>query len=119
MSDHPIEPLKPCADKPCDKCPMRRKSMPGYLGASTPADFIASVHNDAQMPCHLTVDYEDPDWREQLMNGQARACAGIAIYFANICKVSRDPERRRLKPDHKAVFSSPREFLAHHIEDES
>lgn len=108
-----IQPLKPCADKPCNDCPMRRKSMPGWLGEDTPEGFIQMVHADTMAPCHLTVDY-DGNWELQLVQGKASACAGIAIYFSNIAKVSRDPARRRLPPDHKTVFSSPMEFLAHH-----
>lgn len=88
--------------------------MPGWLGSDTPEHFIQTVHNDAAMPCHQTVDYEQEDWEVQLYQGKAQACAGVAIYFANIAKLSRDPARRRLKPDHKAVFSSPTEFLKHH-----
>lgn len=110
-----MKPLKPCQDKPCHDCPMRRASARGWLGADTPEGFIQTVHADAQMPCHLTVDYDgDEDWQLQLELGKATACAGVAIYFANILKVSRDPKRRRLPANKKTVFASPIEFLKHH-----
>ncbi len=107
--------MKPCADTPCKQCPMRRKSMPGWLGSDVPEHFIQVVHSEANMPCHLTVDYAEPGWEDQLApGGDARACAGVAIYRANVGKLPRDASVRRLKPDKKTVFASPREFVEHH-----
>lgn len=114
MSWQPIKPMKRCKATPCSDCPMRRKSAAGWLGADTPEHFIQTVHNDAEMPCHQTVDYEQRDWEVQLINGSAHACAGVAIYFANIGKLSRDSSRRRLPKDAVRVFASPMEFLKHH-----
>lgn len=104
--------MKPCTNKPCSGCPMRRKSFPGWLGAATPENFIQTAHSDEEMPCHQTVDYERKDWRQTLH--EATACAGVAVYFANIGKLSRDRSRRRLKADKVNVFSSPVEFVKHH-----
>lgn len=106
--------MKPCGDKPCNDCPMRRKSMPGWLGADTPEHFIQTVHMNDVMPCHPTVDYESSDWEEQLVNGEAQACAGVAIYHANVGKMPRDRSVRRLPADKVNVFASPKEFIEHH-----
>jgi hypothetical protein len=98
--------------KPCKECPFRRKSAPGWLGRDTPEGFITTAMADHPMPCHLEVDYEQKDWRTQAAS--APLCAGALIFFANTCKLSRDPERPRLKPDRANVFNNPREFIEHH-----
>lgn len=67
------------------------------------------------MPCHLTVDYEDPNWQKKWEAKKiGRLCAGAAVFFANICKSSRDRDRLVLPPDRETVFAWPAEFLAHH-----
>lgn len=105
--------MRPPLPKPCKACPFRRKSAPGWLGASTPEEFLREqTLRDLEMPCHSTVDYENPWWRDRL--DQARFCAGALIFFANICKLSRDPSRPRL-PKSSEVFASPQEFLEHHL----
>ena len=98
--------------EPCRDCPFRRKSVPGWLGADTPENFIETTLADYEMPCHLTVNYEDPAWFQDL--SAAQACAGASIFFANICKLSRDPKRLKLPPDTEKVFASKTEFLTHH-----
>lgn len=109
-----------CDKKPCKECPFRRKSMAGWLGASSPEQFMAATLNDHPMPCHTTVDYEDPKWKEKWdkdvrsNNGDSRYCAGAAIFFANMFKLSRDAKRPRLPEDRAAVFSAPQEFLRYH-----
>ena len=109
--------MKTCT-KPCNQCPFRRTALPGYVGSTDPADFIATTMADDAMPCHTSIDYEDPDWRDQLdplnADSTARHCAGAATFFANIGKLSRDRMRPRLKSDKVNVFASPNEFLAHH-----
>lgn len=70
---------------------------------------------DEPMPCHSTIDYEDPAWRKEWVTGAVgKLCAGARIFFANISKRSRDPERPVAKPDKAKVFSSPTEFVDHH-----
>jgi len=98
--------------KPCTECPFRRKSLPGYLGSDTPENFMATTLADAPMPCHCTVDYEDENWREKA--AKAPLCAGARIFFANICKLSRDRARPKLERDRENVFANPAEFIAHH-----
>lgn len=104
--------MKADLKSPCDQCPFRRKSIPGWLGADTPENFIETTMADYPMPCHSTVDYEDPGWFENL--DEAQACAGALVFFANLCKLSRDPKRPKLPADHEWVFSRPEEFLEHH-----
>ena len=107
--------LRPICVKPCTECPFRRTSLPGYLGADNPADFIATAFGDYPMPCHSTIDYNDPAWKAKWEGGRTgRLCAGAAIFFANLCKLSRDRDRPTLPADRELVFAHPREFLAHH-----
>lgn len=104
--------MKDPTGRPCRECPFRRASAPGYLGADTPSGFMATTMADHEMPCHLTVDYEAPDWEERL--GEATYCSGALIFFANIAKRSRDVLRPTLPPDREKVFARPHEFIEHH-----
>lgn len=97
--------------KPCRECPFRKTSLPGWLGRATPEGFIDTVMADHRMPCHLEVDYEDPEWKAQA--AVAPECAGAADFFANICKVSRDRKRTPGKRNAE-VFDSPRAFVEYH-----
>lgn len=99
--------------KPCKECPFKRKSAAGYLGADTPEGFIASTLADTPMPCHLTIDYEDKEWEDEQLPS-ATYCSGALIFFRNMCKMSRDPNRPQLPANRDAVFSNPKEFLEHH-----
>lgn len=98
--------------KPFWECPLRRKSLPGHLGEDTAKHFMETVMSDYEMPCHQTVDYANPAWFEDISN--AESCAGVAIFFANICKLSRDRDRMRLPADKETVFARPEEFIKHH-----
>ncbi len=110
-----------CNDKPCPQCPFRRKSAPGWLGAATPEELMAAAINDYPLPCHMTLDYQDPDWKEKWekdvrsnTDGTMHYCAGAAVFFANRFQRSRDPKRPRLPVDRDNVFSAPQEFIWHH-----
>lgn len=104
--------MNPPLKKPCRECPFRRRSIPGYLGNSTPAEFLASTMADQPMPCHLTVDYEDRNWKDML--DEASHCNGALTFFSNICKLSNDPNRPKMPVDCENVFTRPTEFLDHH-----
>ena len=106
-------PLDANLTKPCGECPFRRKAAPGYVGNDTPEHFIEVTLSDVPMPCHMTVDYEG-EWELQVFMGDAEACAGARIFYANLCKRSRDPDTVPLPADRSAVFASKAEFLAHH-----
>jgi hypothetical protein len=97
---------------PCMACPFKRDSLAGYLGASSPEQFIETTMQDYSMPCHMTVDYENEHWEDDL--DLAQQCTGAAIFFSNMCKLSRDHDRMKLPPDTEAVFASTAEFIAHH-----
>lgn len=106
--------------QPCAQCPWRRDSLRGWLGEDTPADFAATAESDERMPCHITVDYEREDWREQA--DSAPRCAGRAVYLRNRCKVPRDREEaefvRSVERDADNVFTTAAAFIAHHSRQE-
>lgn len=99
---------------PCNECPFRRKSLPGYLGNATPEEFLGATLNDTPMPCHKTVDYTKKTWRKSLGTERVAHCAGSLIFYANMCKLHRDRSMPRLEKDRENVFSRPDEFLKHH-----
>lgn len=102
---------------PCAECPWLRRSMAGYLGLDEPVNFYRqSVTNECLMPCHMEIDYDDPEWLET-QYPDVSLCAGNLIYFRNNFKRPRRPELEAavetVKPS-KHVFSWPEEFMAHH-----
>lgn len=88
--------------------------MPGWLGASTPEEFLqAQQHTD--MPCHVTVDYEDPAW--ELSLDEAATCYGGLVYLRNTTTLPRDgviAERVRSVEKSDDVFARGKEFVDHH-----
>lgn len=97
---------------PCNACPWRVNSAPGWLGDSTPVEFLQQSESEIRMPCHLHVNYERADWSEQA--DKAPQCAGRAVHFANRCKSPQNPELVNLPADREAVFSNPQAFIDHH-----
>ena len=101
--------------RPCKACPFRRKSLPGYLGEATPESFIIEISMERPLPCHPTIDYDDPNWLGRWTNQKiGRICAGSLILSANICKKPRDPRFPRLPCDTSEVFATHREFIDYH-----
>lgn len=85
--------------KPCSDCPWARTAIPGWLGSSTPDEWLSHAHGEARVECHTLLTQQ---------------CAGIAIYRRNMCKSPRDPGALVLDADREKVFSNPMEFIAHH-----
>jgi hypothetical protein len=100
---------------PCAQCPWRKTSAPGWLGSSTPLQFLAQAEADLKMPCHCAVNYEKDDWRAQAE--QAPRCAGHAIFLRNRGKLPRDRDLAAFVGQverNDAVFTNPAEFVTHH-----
>lgn len=108
---------RPPTLKPCSDCPFRRKAMAGWLGAGSPESFIDCINRDDVLPCHQTIDYEDPTWKEKWIAQEAgNACAGALIMTANMCKRPRDKSFPRMPADKVTVFTTPLEFVRFHRE---
>lgn len=103
-------------NKPCKECPWRKDSIPGWLGDSTPLEFLQLNESEQHMPCHLTVDYESDDWEELVQD--APACAGRLVHLKNRCKQPMDPSlaeaMKGVEADHDKIFFDPSEFFRHH-----
>lgn len=85
--------------KPCSDCPFARTSLNGWLGESTPQEYLQLAHSDCRIDCHTL---------------KGPQCAGAAIYRTNVAKSPRDPEVLRLPADRERVFATPVQFLKHH-----
>lgn len=121
--------------KPCNDCPFRRKSLRGWLGGHPPEWFVESALADQAVyspgdvdpyggglaPCHETVDYTNPNWIEEELDGAA-ACAGSLIFARNLSKSPRNAKRadavRAVTADRENVFAAPQEFIDHHNDPE-
>lgn len=78
--------------KPCNDCPWRKESVPGWLGESShdPVDFLESVSmGEGAHPCHQEIDWEAPDREGEI--SRASICSGYLHALANTCKIPRDP----------------------------
>lgn len=94
---------------------MRRKSIPGWLGRAQPEGFIASLFRDEPLPCHPTIDYDDPDWREKWFAGETgEMCRGALVLLANMVKLPRSKAIPVVDPDTETVFETAKEFIDHH-----
>lgn len=100
--------------KMCEKCPFRPDSAPGYLGRSTPEEFVECIRQEALMPCHLQVEYADPDWEDQL--DDVDHCVGALVFARKMGKLPRDAVhcKATLAVDMTQPCLSPQQFLEHH-----
>ena len=109
--------MRPPAKAPCSECPWRRDAEPGWLGPHTPEEWAAMAHADGQIACHLTIPSDTPEDGSDL--DEMTACAGAAIFRANVCKSPRSlrgiPEQH-LRADRQRVFSWDNEFIEYHAE---
>jgi hypothetical protein len=99
----------------CKYCPWRRTSARGWLGSSTPEEFLVQCTSEAHMPCHITIDYDDPDWADKL--DDASHCAGSLIFMKNSCKQPRDPVLAAMQNKVETsdeLFAFGSEFIDHH-----
>lgn len=97
---------------PCKTCPFRRDVETGTLGGSPVGTFIGQAYGAFWIPCHECIDYTDPNWKEKY---HANQCAGVAIYRANAHPARRPAALLNLPADVEKVFSSPEQFMAHHL----
>lgn len=89
--------------------------MPGWLGAASPASFIVEISMERPLPCHPTIDYENPRWLSLWQAQRTGAiCAGSLIMSANMGKIPREPSFPRLPADREIVFATHQQFIDHH-----
>ena len=103
--------------KPCSDCPFRRKAMPGWLGAGSPESFIDCMQRDEPLPCHQTIDYDNPHWLVEWMHQKSgRMCAGALIFMANKLQRPHAKGFPTMPRDVENVFTNSVEFVRHHRE---
>jgi hypothetical protein len=93
----------------CVECPWRRDSAPGWLGPSTPEEWVEMAHGETAVACHTTVKSNDQPWEE------VKQCRGIAQFRQHIFKTPRNPRIETGPADRERIFSWDDEFLAHHV----
>lgn len=99
------EAVIPATPSPCDECPWRKDSIPGYLGPHTAEEWLNMAHGEGPIACHKTIKVND-SWEG------ARQCRGAASYRANSLKIPRNPEIV-VGPTDDRVFKFW-EFIEHH-----
>lgn len=103
--------------QPCAQCPWRRASAPGWLGDDTPEGFLHAAKSECHMPCHATIDYDDPNWKSSQLP-TAPLCAGALIFLRNTGAMPRDPmlaeAAKQVERDAELVFANGPEFVEHH-----
>jgi hypothetical protein len=110
---------RPKRKKACSDCPFRRDSILGWLGDDVAENFVRGAladYADYPLPCHVDIDYKDPNWLEA-QYPESALCAGALIFCRNNAKRPRDSERSAwvsaIEPD-PSVFQYPWEFYEHH-----
>jgi hypothetical protein len=84
--------MKSLSDKPCNECPFRKKSLPGWLGQHTIDEIYEFKNSDENFTCHLT--------RE---TGKEHMCAGYVHFRNNHCQMSKyNVELRNLEKEFKS-----------------
>ena len=108
---------RPPVKQPCNDCPFRRKAMPGWLGAGSPESFLDCMNRDEPLPCHQTIDYDDPEWLSKWTAQETGSmCAGALIFMANKMQRPRTPGFPTMPQDKTEVFANTVEFVRYHRE---
>lgn len=106
--------------EPCAQCPLRKRCAAGWLGSYTPELIVEQIRLEVPFPCHMTINYEDPEWRLSIFieDTKVQACAGYLIMMRKMAKLPRDPEVlahcERLDRQHPAVFDNHFKFIEYH-----
>lgn len=97
---------------PCNECPFRKDIQPGYLGGSPAETYVGQLQGPFNIPCHMSIDYSDPQWREKSFDvAQCRGAASLraSMKIDGIMPIGID----RIEPSELA-FDSIEAFYAHH-----
>jgi hypothetical protein len=105
--------------QPCNQCPFRRNSLPGYLGEASynPEEFLQTIEH-SPIPCHRLVDWsaDDSQIQAELMKFE-HPCIGALQFLKNSCKLPHDSkyiELRNSMEQNENVFQFRHEFINHH-----
>lgn len=110
---------------PCNVCPFRRESAPGWLGPWRADDLLKSLAIEP-FPCHQTIPEgymaNVPPGTDPFDDDRLQGCAGAAIFLNNKFERSRcgvtsqhqDMVKSISERIKESVFSRAEEFIAHH-----
>lgn len=97
--------------QPCNECPFRKNSLPGYLGGFTPEETYQGVMtHEEDFACHLT--------RHKPVKEMSR-CRGSLLFLKKNGKMPKyntklaEELRKMGKPDTSNILSNF-EFMSHH-----
>jgi hypothetical protein len=103
--------------KPCNDCPFRKNSLPGWLGPwETPLELHRFVMAENEFPCHKTMTDEFGD---DVPEHKQSYCRGAILYMKKNSKMpSYNSDLRELvctadRADCKNILSVP-DFIQHH-----
>jgi len=102
--------------QPCNQCPYRRESLPGYLGELNyqPELFLQQLDCKEIHPCHMAINWENCT-EEDLF--AAKKCTGALQFMNNSLQIHRNREVAELQKTvgrNENVFNWKREFINHH-----
>lgn len=103
--------------KPCNECPFRKKSLPGWLGPWKPREILQSIAVNP-FPCHRTIRHNEQRYEDDTL----QSCAGMALFLNNNLEKSRDTSnaihqwavRNADTSIKNSVFLNTLEFMDHH-----
>lgn len=103
---------------PCDECPFRRASAPGWLGEHAhPREIILHAQH-GRFPCHKSVNFHKDNGLEfDDAVEKAMTCRGSLIYLNNTCSISRDDVIRKEQSKigkSDEVFANAAQMVEHH-----
>ena len=102
--------MKDKLKSPCNECPFRKNSLPGYLGGVwTAKELHQTVMGEAPFPCHQTMEHREEDYSH---------CVGSIMYMNKNAKRCQNIQLSRLQAkfkdeDHSNILSLV-EFVEHH-----
>lgn len=101
--------------KPCDECPFRRKSLPGWLGQYSIKGILQWFGFQMSFPCHKTMTHNEKGMH--FWTPKERHCAGALIMLQKMKEPNMYMQNPKLfsgiedRPD---VFNNFDEFTEHH-----
>lgn len=113
--------MKDTLKNPCNACPFRKNSLPGWLGPWDANSLHQFVMNEGDFACHLTIPQDERNL--VIVEEITMRCAGSVLYLGKNCKspryeplasvlgkVKADPEYRTRLDN----ILNLREFINHH-----
>jgi hypothetical protein len=113
--------MKDTLKSPCNACPFRKNSAPGWLGPWETLDLHHFVMGEGNFACHLTIPKNEVN--EAHLDEVTTRCAGSVLYLGKNCKSPRhEPlasilKKAKADPEYPARLENIlnlREFQRHH-----